>query len=162
MVLMLVIISTHAHAQKNPIKAFETLADGSWISEGMQLGGFEGKTVYTMKWDLNKQIVRVNSWSTDPKTKEFGFRAVGVRAYNKEEDRLEFYEFDRFGGITQGTILVDGRNLHFEYEYNGAFLRDSWIYLDDNKFQFIVGIWEDGKWSKKFHETTFLKEEEGK
>ncbi len=144
-------------AQENSINAFETLADAKWVSEGIQLGGFEGRTVYEMKWDLNKKIVRVNSFSTDPKTKEFGFRAVGVRVYNKENGRLEFYEFDKFGGITQGTILIDGQNLHFEYEYNGAFLRDSWIYVNGDKFKFIVGTWEDGKWSQKFHETTFVK-----
>ncbi len=146
-----------AIAQENPMNAFEKLAGATWVSGGLQLGGFEGRTEYEMNWDLNKKVVRVNSFSTDPKTKEFGFRAVGIRTYNTTTKQLEFYEFDKYGGVTPGTILVDGNNLHFEYEYGGSYLRDSWIYENDNTFQFIVGIWEDGKWSKKFHETTFRK-----
>ena len=152
-----ILITTNACAQDNPMQAFETLADATWVSEGIQLGGFEGRTEYQMRWDLNKKIVRVNSYSTDPKTKEFGFRAVGIRAYNQETDRLEFYEFDKFGAVTEGTIVADGRNLHFEYEYQGSFLRDSWIYVSDDEFTFIVGIWEEGDWTRKFHETSFVK-----
>ncbi len=153
----LIAITTFAYSQENPISAFTTLADATWVSEGLQLGGFEGRTEYQMQWDLDKKIVRVNSYSTDPKTKEFGFRAVGVRMYNTTTEQLEFYEFDKYGSITEGTILVDEKNLHFEYEYQGSYLRDSWIYVSDEEFRFIVGIWKDGGWSKKFHETTFRK-----
>ncbi len=142
-------------AQTNSIEAFKNLVGSSWVSEGMQLGGFEGKTVHEIQWGLTGKIVKVKTYTTDPETKKFGLRNEGIRAFNSQKNQLEFYEFDKLGGITNGVIVIDGKNIHFEYNYEDLNLRDSWIYQSKDEYQFIVGIWDDGIWEKKFHETAF-------
>ncbi len=139
---------------QNPIQVFDNLVESTWISEGQQLGGFVGKTEYEFSTGLNGSIIYVKTFTTDPKTKEFGLRNEGVRAFNANSKQLEFYEFDKLGGITKGVLIVEEKNMHYEYEYQGMILRDSWIFKSKNEYQYIVGTWSDGKWTKKFHEAT--------
>lgn len=157
MSIFFILLSLYAAAQKNPIDVFKYLVDNSWISEGMQLGGFEGKTVHEMELGLDGKIVKVKTFTTDPNTKEFALRNEGIRTYNASTDQLEFYEFDKHGGVTTGTIRTQGKNIHFEYLYQGLKLRESWFYKSESEYHFIVGTWEDGEWGKKFYETTFNK-----
>lgn len=144
-------------AQERPISPLEAFVGSSWVSEGLQLGGFEGKTVYEFEWGLNRQIIHVKTYTTDPQTRKFGLRNEGVRAFNSETENLEFYEFDKLGGITKGKIAIEGRNIHYEYEYQGLQLRDSWIHVSDDEYNFIAGTWDGTSWSKKFHETTIVR-----
>lgn len=160
MILLVIFLFSSAiiYAQTGPFKAFENLVGSSWVSEGKQLGGFEGKTVYQVSSGLNGKIIKVLTYTTDPSTKEFGLRNEGIRAYDASSKSIKFYEFDKLGGITVGDVLVDGNNMHFEYSYQGMKLRDSWIYENDDQYQFIVGVWENDAWTQKFHETVLLRE----
>lgn len=143
--------------QTTPLKAFEQLAGYKWISEGQQLSGTDGKTLFEIDWGLHHQIVKVKTHITDPKTGNLELRNEGISAFNKATGDLEFYEFDKLGGITTGTVLVENRNVHYEYVYEGLQLRDSWIYLSDSSYQLIIGVWQNDDWSKKYLETTLSK-----
>lgn len=145
-------------AQDNAILALKNLAGSTWISEGEQLGGHQGKTVKEMSWGLDGKIVKVKTYTTDPKTLEFGLRNEGVRIFNTTTGQLEFYEFDKFGGVSQGVIIVDGKNLHYEYQYGDLLLRDSWYYRNDNEYLYIVASWQDGKQTQKYHEGVFVRQ----
>ncbi len=144
-------------AQDHPMGVFDNLVGSTWRSEGKQLGGFDGKTEFVFSWGLDQKIVHVKTYATDPQTKEFGLRNEGVRAFNAAKERIEFYEFDKFGGLTPGTVIVRGKDLHYEYDYQGLTLRDSWIYVSKDEYQFIVGTWENNAWTKKFHEAKFMR-----
>ncbi len=144
-------------AQDNPMIAFDNLVESTWVSEGKQLGGFDGKTEAVFSWGLEQKIVHVKTYTTDPQTKVFGLRNEGVRAFDAAKEKIAFYEFDKFGGITAGTVIVEDKDLHYEYDYQGLTLRDSWIYVSEDEYQFIVGTWENGDWTKKFHEARFLR-----
>lgn len=156
---ILILTASISSAQENPIVAFDNLVGDSWISEGLQLGGFEGKTVHEITWGLNEKIVKVKTFTTDPETRIVVLRNEGIRAFNSSSNKLEFYEFDKLGGISVGIIKIDGKNIHFEYSYEGLALRDSWIYKSKNEYLFIVGIWGNGEWDKKFYETSFKRVE---
>lgn len=151
------LISFALLSQDIPMHAFNNLVGSTWVSEGKQLGGFDGKTEFVFSWGLDQKIVHVKTYATDPQTKEFGLRNEGVRAFNAAKERIEFYEFDKFGGVTPGTVITTDKDLHYEYDYQGIKLRDSWIYISEQEYQFIVGIWENGAWTKKFHETKFIR-----
>jgi len=152
--IFLLLIARLLNAQQEQLSAFKNLCGSSWISEGMQLGGFEGKSVYEMEWGLDGKIVKLKTFATDPKTKEFGLRNEGVRVFDAASKQLVFFEFDKLGGITTGMVLIEENNIHYEYEYQGMLLRDSWIYISENEYSYIVGIWKDGAWMRKFHEAT--------
>ncbi|MGI9542882.1 MAG: hypothetical protein ACR2MX_06450 [Cyclobacteriaceae bacterium] len=152
---LLFLSCSQVNGQPEPIKAFENLIGGKWISQGKQLGGFNGKTEIQFEWGLNGKIVKATTYATDPKTMEFGLRNEGIRAYSAADKVVQFYEFDKLGGITKGEVLVDGTDLHYNYEYQGMMLRDSWIFVDNDQYTLIVGVWQEDKWSQKFHEQVF-------
>ncbi len=156
-IFFILTIATNAFSQKNSLEAFNDLIDGAWVSEGTQLGGFEGKTEYQFNKILDNKAIHVKTFATDPKTRKFGIRNEGVRIFNATTNNLEFYEFDIKGGVTLGIIILEGKNIHYEYEYHGMKLRDSWIYNDKDHYKYIVGVWESDGWKQKFHETVLVR-----
>lgn len=152
--LFLTLSSSFGQTTKE-IEAFRNLVGSSWVSEGMQLGEVAGKTIFTIEWGLNNKIVKVKTYVTQPETNKIGLRNEGIRAFNKEKNKLEFYEFDTHGSIISGTVTIDGKNIHYEYPYQGLQVRDSWIFISKNEYQVTVGTWENGKWKDKFIETKF-------
>ena len=145
------------NAQTHHMKAFENLVVGSWIFEGKQLGGQDGKTIHEFEWGLEGKIIKTKLYNTDLKTLEFGLRNEGIRAYNVANETIEFYEFDKHGGITYGQILIEGKDIHYDYEYQEMKLRDSWKFIDTDNYELIVGVWQDGEWKTKYHQAIFTR-----
>ena len=156
-VISQLLVATLAFAQQHPLEAFKNLAGSTWVSEGEQLGGYKGKTEKQFAFGLEGRIIKVKTFSTDPKTLEFGLRNEGIRAWNAQDSLIYFYEFDKFGGITTGQIRIQGKDLHYEYQYQGLMLRDSWQYIDPDRYHYTVGVWDKGAWKQKFHESEFVR-----
>ncbi len=153
------LINMHLNAQNNPVQIFENFIDGYWLSEGKQMGGHDGKTEKYFEWGLNGKMVKVKTHNTNPETLEFGLRNEGVRFWSAEDSLVHFYEFDVFGGITKGIVTIENQNIHYDYEYQGYKLRDSWIFIDENTYKYIVGVWEAEAWKQKFYEGEFIRKE---
>lgn len=153
--LSLLILCATLNAQDNPISVFENIAGSTWISEGTQLGGHEGKTVKEISLGLDGKVIKVTTSTTDPQTGIFGLRNEGIRTFNTATKQLEFYEFDKFGGVTQGVVIVDGKDIHYQYEYGELTLRDSWIYVNNDEYLYIVASWKDGKQDQQYHKGSF-------
>ena len=151
-------VTVNLKAQKS-LEAFANLVPGTWISEGKQLGGHEGKAEKIYEWGLNEKLVKVKTYTTDPKTLKFDLRNEGVRFWKANDELIHFYEFDAFGGITEGTVTINEKDIHYDYEYEGYKLRDSWIYVNADTYKYIVGVWEDGAWKEKFHEGQFIRKD---
>jgi hypothetical protein len=143
--------------QNNRMEAFNVLVGSTWVFEGTQLGGHEGRTEQQFELGLDGKIVKVKTYSTDPKTLQFGLRNEGVRSWNAADSLIYFYEFDKNGGITTGTVTVNKNDLYYDYEYQGIMLRDSWEYVDADTYLLIVGIWDGKTWKQKYHEAKFLR-----
>ncbi|MCE7995586.1 MAG: hypothetical protein HEP71_26645 [Roseivirga sp.] len=152
-VFFLIFLATKANSQGEQMKAFENLIGGEWVTTPKAAGGLQSKSVSKFEWGLNRKIIKSKYYNHDPKTFEFGLRNEGIRAHNASDSTIVFYEFDRFGGITEGTVLTEGQNLHYEYDYHGELkLRDTWKFIDKDNYSLTVGVWKDGKWEKKYHE----------
>ncbi|MDN5202527.1 hypothetical protein QQ008_14160 [Fulvivirgaceae bacterium BMA10] len=151
MILFFVICSFQTNAQENKIDAFKNLIGGQWVLEGKQAAGLQGKSMYEFAWGINGKIVKVKYYNTDPKTLKFSLRNEGIRAFNAAAKRMEFYEFDKYGGVTIGTVVIEDKNIHADYEYHGLTLRDTWRYIDDNQYELITGEWKDGQWGRIYH-----------
>lgn len=156
--LVLLSATSQSFGQTNPMQAFQNQIGGIWTAEGKQLGGQDGKTTHQFEWGLGGKIVKVKSYTTDPKTMKFGLRNEGIRAYNANEESIQFYEFDKLGGITTGNVLIEGNDIHYNYDYQGMKLRDTWKYVSVDSYRLIVGVWLDGNWSQKFHEAVFTRQ----
>lgn len=142
-------------AQENQLKPFENLINSTWVSEGEQLGGHQGKTVKEFDWGLNGKLVKVKTWTTDPKTLEFGLRNEGVRLYNADQQEIVFYEFDKLGGISKGVVKIEGCNIHYEYTYGDLLLRDSWIYISKDEYQYRVCSIKEEACDQVYHQGIF-------
>ena len=115
-----------------------------------------------MNGAYQKKIITAKTYDfIDSKQFEDSMRNYGIRAWDKQKQQLTFVDYNVFGGIVSGTITVNGKDIHYSYEYpiNGKseVLTDAWLYKDDNTYDFKVGIYRNGTWEKVFVTSVFLR-----
>ncbi|EAY31667.1 hypothetical protein [Microscilla marina] len=149
--------ATGAYSQATPQLAFfEHLTQDKWEMNGDWGNGKKFRQIQVYSWGLNKRIVKVQTFgTTDPKTGAFGLRNEGIRAWDATKKQVVFWEFDVFGGITQGTCTVEGNFLYYDYTYQGQSFRDSWQKISPNAYAYKVGTYKDGRWLKVFLSATY-------
>ncbi|NOU59452.1 hypothetical protein [Marinifilum caeruleilacunae] len=141
---------------KTSLEKFNHLVEGIWLSEGEWSNGQKFKQEVDFEWGLDHKIVKVQTYGTiDPKTQEYGLRNEGVRAYNAKDSMIQFWEFDIFGGITKGVCYFEGENLHYEYDYHGEKLKESWIYVDQDHYDYQIASLKDGKIEKIYMKSSY-------
>ena len=70
----------------------------------------------------------------------------------------EFYEFDKFGGVSKGKVIADGKDIHYEYEYGDLTLRDSWIFIDKDQYTYVVASVKNGEQDQIYHQGVFVRQ----
>lgn len=134
--------------------AFQNLIGGTWTIKADLGNGevFHQKQQY--EWSLNKTIVKVKTQGTiDEETKEFGLRNEGIRAFNPQDNTIRFWEFDVFGGVTEGVVLTEVNNFEYIYNYYGHTIRDKWIYVDKDTYEFIILSEKEGETTELLRST---------
>ena len=143
-------------AQENPLDIFKPLENYNWTAVGKWGDGSSFKQELSLEFALNGNIVKVASKGfTNQEQTQYGERNHGIRHYDAKSQKIRFWEFDIFGSLTEGTVESEGKNLIYKYDYGGTFVTEMWLYKDDQTYDFIVGIYENGKWQQKFLETVF-------
>lgn len=143
-------------AQTRGLEAFQPLVGHTWAAEGKWSNGDVFKQEVQFAFDLDETIVLAETYGyTDDTKTQFGKRNHGVRLFNFETQRLEFSEFDRFGGVTTGTIRIEGKSIYYQYAYGGTDLTDCWEYVDANTYKFTVGVYNNGVWTNTYLQTVF-------
>ncbi|RNC87969.1 MAG: hypothetical protein ED556_01920 [Winogradskyella sp.] len=158
--LLVYFLSALAFAQNNELEAFDHLVDKTWEANGSWSSGNKFKQEVTYSYDLDKSIVIAKSKGfTNESQTEYGDRNHGIRKYNAKEKKIEFWEFDVFGGLTSGTVEVKDRDLYYQYKYGESIVTDCWEYIDDATYKYTVGSYNGNKWEAVYLQTTFkLKE----
>lgn len=153
---LLFLFSLHTMAQNPHLEAFAPLVNKTWKAEGKWSNGSKFIQEVSFKYDLQKNIVVTNSkgFIDDPQTK-FGNRNHGVRMWSNEAGAIKFWEFDVFGGVTEGTVTTENKNFVYTYDYGGTIVTDMWEYIDENTYRFVVGVFKDGKWESIYLDTRF-------
>ena len=127
--------------KENPLSVFDNLVGGKWSIDATWSNGMPFRQERQLCYDLDKNIVNEITWGTiDQESGEFGLRNRGVRTWNKSEGRLEFYEFDRFGGVTVGTIIVDGDDFTYEYAYQGDTYQDVFKKESQDRYSYSIVV----------------------
>ena len=143
-------------SQDHKLQGFDHLVNKTWVANGKWSNGDVFKQEVSFNYDLNKTIVITNSKGFINQDKsEYGNRNHGVRQYNAKEDKIEFWEFDVFGGVTQGTVEIKGKDIYYHYSYGESLVTDCWKYVDDKTYRFTVGSYKDGKWGAIYIQTDF-------
>lgn len=92
-------------------------------------------------------------------TGEFGLRNEGMIVYRAEDQALVFVEADIFGGMTEGTVTVDGKNLYFDYPYQGGKFRDAWIWVTEDLYRYEIRAWSEGEYSQVYLSASMVRRE---
>lgn len=151
-----VFAQTTKQEKKSPLAIFEQFTTGKWEMNGQWSNGKKFRQAQIFKWSLNKKIVKVQTFGTvNQKTGQFGLRNEGIRAWDATKKQIVFWEFDVFGGITKGICTVEGKNIYYDYLYMGKNFRDSWVFVNANKYEYKVGVYEQGKWLKVYHQSFY-------
>ena len=138
------------------LSIFSPLMDKSWHAEGKWGDGSSFKQEITFHYDLQEKIVIAKSRGyINQEQTEYGDRNHGIRKVNPETGKIEFWEFDVFGGVTQGEVTAEGKDIIYTYTYGTSVVTDYWKYIDDDTYQYTVGSYSDGVWKQKYLETTF-------
>lgn len=159
------ILSLNAKTQdslQQKLLAFENLIGGKWVTAEKWTNGGQFKQEILFEWGLNRKMIKTTSYGfIDQKTKTFGLRNEGVRVWDKNQESIRFWEFDTYGGITEGVCIIDGENISYHYQYptqDGVLhLTDAWTKVDDNTYDFKVGILEKGEWKQIFLQSKFVR-----
>lgn len=127
-----------------------------WVAEGKWGDGSTFKQEKSFSYHLEAAIITSESLGfTNEEQTTFGPRNHGVYSWDTKSKQILFKEYDAFGGLTEGTVKSEGQNILFQYEYGGTQLTDAWLYENDTTYQFVVGTYEKGSWTKKYLETSF-------
>lgn len=140
------------------MQAFENLVGGSWKAEGEWGDGTPFKQHIEFEWGLSQTIIKSKTFGNiSTEGNEFGLRNVGIRAWSSEDSVMVFWEFDIFGGITEGTVKAKGKDVYYHYTYDAGQgpmeLTDAWIFKDNDTYEFIVGVFREGKWEQQYLST---------
>lgn len=124
---------------QNKLAAFENLIAGKWKIEAKFENGEVFKQEVSFSWDLDSTIVLTKTKGiTNRLTNEYGERNHGVRAWDKGQKRIRFWEFDVNGGITNGIVQVDGKSIYYFYTYGESEIKESWIYRNEHLYFFKI------------------------
>ena len=155
--LALLVCSFITKAQNNPLEKFRPLVGKTWEADGKWGDGSSFKQSITFRFDLENTLVIASSKGfVDTNQKTIGNRNHGIRQYDKTSNSMRFWEFDVFGGVTEGTVEFEDKDIVYTYKYGESIVTDYWQYVDENTYNFTVGSRENGEWKQKYLETKFL------
>ncbi len=154
--LILLFVIQITLAQESDLSVFKPFTGKTWKAEGNWGDGTKFKQEIEFKFDLDSTIVitKSNGFTNKEQTK-YGPRNHGVRKYDDTTKTILFWEFDVFGGVTEGIVKINGKNLIYQYEYGDSVVTDMWEYIDDNTYTFKVGNYQEGQWKQVYLETQF-------
>lgn len=155
-ILTLLLSSFVCHGQQNPLVGFEALFGKTWLAEGTWGDGSAFRQEVTFEYSLGQQLIIAKSKGyTDQAQTTFRARNHGIRKYDSETKKILFWEFDIFGGVTTGEVLLEGKNITYKYEYESTTLLDTWTYINDSTYSFTVSRWDGGNATNTYLETEF-------
>ncbi len=153
---LLLILPELSFSQDHQLKLFDNLVNKTWQAEGKWGDGSTFKQSIRLEYSLDSTIVITKSKGfTDKAQKIFGERNHGIRKYDAVSEEILFWEFDVFGGLTQGVVKSKGNDILYQYQYGDSFVSEIWEYQNDSTYNFKVGRYKDGKWDQVYLSTVF-------
>ncbi len=156
--IVLCLISFSTIAQDDPLSVFADLDGTTWLADGNWGNGQKFKQEATFEMVLADKTVMVTSKGfTNQEQTEYGVRNIGYRQYDPATGIIRFWEFDVFGGVTEGEAIVDGKDIWYQYQYGESVVTDAWEYVNDSTYKYTVGEHDGSEWKAVYLETEFRK-----
>jgi len=155
------LITTLSFGQDSKLAIFDNLVSKTWKAEGAWGDGSKFVQEITFNYSLDKTVVIAESIGfVDKAQTKLGPRNHGVRQFDAKTNIIKFWEFDVFGGLTEGTVVGEGKNIIYQYKYGNSVVTDMWEYVDDSTYTFKVGSYENGEWKQVYLSTQFIQHKE--
>ncbi len=156
LLVITLVISSIAFSQKQDLSMFKNLVGKTWKAEGRWSDGNSFFQIITFKYAKDSSIVTTVTRGYINKEKtEIGQRNLGIRQVDEKTGKVTFGEYDIFGGLTEGTVKMEGKNILYEYQYGKYTVTDLWEYVDENTYNFKVGDLKKDVWKDVFLKTQF-------
>ena len=144
-------VSVHGQSREQAFETLGALVGGTWTYEGQWENGEFFKQEIKYRWGLDQKIIKVQTYGViDKETKTYGLRSEGIRTWDKSVAKIKFYEFDTFGGITEGYCIFEHARFHYEYHYELEgkleLFRDTWKRINKDTYQFSVNMRFGKEW----------------
>lgn len=160
-IFVLLFIPVMTFSQNSQLSIFNNLVSKTWKAEGNWGDGSKFKQEIQFTLSLDNTIIITNSIGfIDKEQTKLGLRNHGIRQFDKKSNSIKFWEFDIFGGLTEGVVFSEGKNIVYQYNYGGSFVTDMWEYVDESTYNFKVGDYKDGVWKQIYLNTQFKVVEE--
>lgn len=155
-VMLILGIIAQSTAQKKQLAIFDPLMGKTWKAEGAWGDGSKFKQEIEFSYSLDSTLIIAESKGfTNMEQTIFGPRNHGIRKFDPQSKSIKFWEFDVFGGVTEGTVQGIENDILYTYDYGGTIVTDYWEYVDTNTYNFTVGSYENGMWKQKYLSTSF-------
>lgn len=148
-------------SKEETYKVYSNFVGGKWETKGKWKGGAEFHQEIIVEPELTANIFTVKTHDyIDSKQFDHARRNYGIRAWDKTEQKMKFWEFDVFGGIIIGEVIIEGKDIYHVYEYpdkDGKLRRlaDAWIYVDKDTYTYKICDYQDGKPGKEYLSSTY-------
>lgn len=149
--------------KEDSYEIYSNFVGGKWETKGTWKSGASFHQVIVVEPELTKNIFTVKTHDyIDSKKYDHSRRNYGIRAWDNKEKKMKFWEFDVFGGITSGEVVIDGKNIYHVYPYtmdNGETkqLADAWIYINDDTYTYKIAEYADGKLGKEYMSSKYTR-----
>lgn len=154
--VLFITLTVTAQAPNRALQLFEPFLEGEWKITGGDLGGAEFNQKINFKKNLQGNIIETESYSLNDQ-KKWELRNKGVRYFDRESQALRFSEWTVLGEATHGLIIQRQDSIEYQYNYAGMELRDVWIPVSRDTYEFMVGVVKDGKWQKVLLKTKAIR-----
>jgi len=142
--------------QKTELSIFDPLVSKTWKAEGNWGDGSKFVQEISFEYGLKATIVLVKSMGfIDKEQTQLGVRNHGIRQFDTVSGQVKFWEFDVFGGRTEGIVIAEGKNILYQYKYGNSLVTDMWEYVNDTTYNFKVGDYQNGMWKQIYLDTQF-------
>ena len=156
--LFFTITLTTTFAQQGQVDLFAPLMDRTWTAEGNWVNGSPFFQQVHFAHDLEGSVVIARSKGfVDTEQVQKGQRNLGLRRYDSVNGLWKFWEFDVFGGVTEGEVLIQGKDIWYQYQYGESVVTDAWEYVDESTYKYTVGEHDGSDWKAVYLETEFRK-----
>lgn len=145
-----------SHGQQDKLSLFDNLIGKTWKAQGSWGDGSKFKQEIEFKYSLDSTLIVTEALGfTNKEQTVYGPRNHGIRKFDEQSNTIKFWEFDVFGGVTEGTVKSVGKDIVYTYVYGESTVTDYWQYVNAHTYNFTVGDFENGQWKQKYLSTQF-------
>ena len=158
--LISLVVFIYSQAQENRLSVFDNLMGKIWKAEGNWGDGSQFKQETIFQYSLDSTLVIAESKGfTNREQTEYGHRNHGIRKFDAQSNGIKFWEFDIFGGTTEGVVKIRDKDIVYTYSYGASTVTDYWEYVDENTYNFTVGSFKEGVWEQTYLKTQFVSQQ---